>query len=71
MKQAPRAWLNKIGECHVTSGFQTFNAKFSFYVKKINRGIIIIIIYVDDLIVTGDSDAYIFNLKKLLNKILR
>jgi len=37
-------------------------------VKKTNHGIIIIIIYVDDLIVTGDSDGDIFDLKKLLKQ---
>ncbi len=33
--------------------------------KKTNHGIVIIVIYVDDLIIIGDSDADIFNLKKL------
>jgi len=34
LKQAPRAWLNKIGWYLVTSGFQTSNVDFSLYVKK-------------------------------------
>jgi hypothetical protein len=37
-------------------------------VKKIDHGIIVIIIYVDDLIITRDSDADIFDLKKLLKQ---
>ncbi len=52
LKQAPRAWLYKIGQYFVTSGFQTSNANFSLYVKKTNHGIVIIVIYVDDLIIT-------------------
>ncbi len=36
--------------------------------KKIDNGIIIIVIYVDDLIITGDSDVDIFDLKKLLKQ---
>ncbi len=36
--------------------------------EKINHGIILIVIYVDDLIITGDSDANIFDLKKLLKQ---
>jgi hypothetical protein len=39
---------------------------FSLYVKKTDHGIVVIVIYVDDLIITGDSDANIFDLKKLL-----
>jgi hypothetical protein len=37
-------------------------------VKKIEHGIVVIIIYVDDLIITRDSDADIFDLKKLLKQ---
>jgi hypothetical protein len=67
LKQAPRAWSDKIGQYLVTSGFQTSNADFSLYVKKTN-GIVVIVIYVDDLIITGDSDADISDLKKLLKQ---
>jgi hypothetical protein len=37
-------------------------------VKKIDHGIVVIVIYVDDLIITGDSDINIFDLKKLLKQ---
>jgi len=37
-------------------------------VKKTNHGIIVIVIYVDDLIIIGNSDADISNLKKLLKQ---
>ncbi len=68
LKQTPRAWSDKIGQYLVISGFQTSNANFSLYVKKIDHGIVIIIIYVDDLIITRDSDADIFDLNKLLKQ---
>jgi hypothetical protein len=68
LKQAPKVWLDKIDQYLVTSGFQTSNADFSLYVKETNHGIVIIIIYVDDLIITGDNDEDIFNLKKLLKQ---
>jgi len=68
LKQAPRTWLDKIGQYFVISGFQTSNVDFSLYVKKSDHGIIIIVIYVDDLIITRDSDANIFDSKKLLKQ---
>jgi hypothetical protein len=37
-------------------------------VKKTNRAIVVVVIYVDDLIVKRDNDANIFNLKKLLKQ---
>ncbi len=68
LKQAPRIWLEKIGEYLVTSGFQTSDADFSLYVKKTDHGIVVIIIYVNDLIITGDSDVDISDLKKYLKQ---
>ncbi len=50
------------------SGIQTSNVDFSLYVKKTDHGIVVIVIYVDDLIITRNSDADIFNLKKLLKQ---
>ncbi len=66
LKQTPRAWSNKIGQYLVINGFQTSNVNFSLYVKKTDHGIVVIVIYVHDLIITGDSDVDIFDLKKLL-----
>jgi hypothetical protein len=37
-------------------------------VKKIDHGIVVIVVYVDDLIITRDSDEDIFDLKKLLKQ---
>jgi hypothetical protein len=68
LKQAPRVWLDKIGQYFVTSGFQTSNADLSLYVKKTDHGIVIIVIYVDDLIIIGNNDANISDLKKLLKQ---
>ena len=57
LKQAPKAWLDKIDQYLVTIGFQISDADFSLYVKRTDRGIVLVVIYVDDLIVMGDSDA--------------
>jgi ribosomal protein L13 len=57
-----------MGQYLITSGFQTSNVNFSLYVKRIDRGIVVIVIYVDDLIITGNNDANIFDLKKLLKQ---
>ncbi len=36
--------------------------------KNTNHGIVIIVIYVDDLIIIGDNNVDIFDLKKLLKQ---
>ena len=43
------------------------NANFSLYVKRTNKGIVLAI-YVDDLIVTSDSDANLDDVKLLLKQ---
>ena len=68
LKQAPKAWSDKIGQYLVTIGFQISNSDFSLYVKRTNRGIVLVVIYVDDLIITGDSDADINEVKLLLKQ---
>jgi hypothetical protein len=42
--------------------------RFFTICEKTNHGIVIIIIYVDDLIIIGNSDVDIFDLKKLLKQ---
>jgi hypothetical protein len=37
-------------------------------VKETNHGIVVIVIYVDDLIIIGDSDEDIYDLNKLLKQ---
>jgi hypothetical protein len=68
LKQGPRTWLNKIGQYLVTNEFQTSNADFSLYVKKITHGIVVIVICVDDLIIRRNSDVDILDFKKLLKQ---
>ena len=68
LKQAPRAWSDKIGQYLVTIGFQISKADFSLYVRKTEKGIMLLVIYVDDLIITGDSDEDILHVKMLLKQ---
>ena len=41
-------------------------ADYSMYVKKTDVGLVVIVIYVDDLIITGDDKAQIANVKMVL-----
>ena len=51
-KQAPRAWTYRMSRFLQSIGFETSKADHSLYVKKIDCGLVIIVIYVNDLIVT-------------------
>jgi hypothetical protein len=68
LKHAPRAWHDKIVEYLVTIGFHVSDANHSLYVRKSDEGIMVIIIYVDDLIVGGDNEKEVEHVKSLLKQ---
>ena len=47
-------------------GFEISKADHSLYVKKTGGGLVIIVIYVDDLILTGSNSDEIMHVKKVL-----
>ena len=56
LKQAPRAWFDKLKGALVEKGFQTSVADTSLFVLKTSTIHILVLVYVDDIIVAG-SDA--------------
>ncbi len=68
LKHASRAWHDKIAKYFVTIGFRMSNADHSLYVRKSDEGIMVIIIYVDDLIVGGDNEKEVEHVKSLLKQ---
>ena len=55
LKQAPEPWHDKIVEYLVHVGFRRAHADHSLYVRESDTRIVVITIYVDDLIIVGDS----------------
>jgi len=54
LKQVPRAWYRKIGEFLVHSAFKVAPSDSSLFVKSKDGRLAIVLVYVDDLIITGD-----------------
>ncbi|KAJ0431334.1 putative RNA-directed DNA polymerase [Helianthus annuus] len=63
LKQSSRAWFGKIGEFLEQNGFALSDADSSLFVKKVNDKIVVVLVYVDDLIITGDVEEEINQLK--------
>ena len=54
LKQAPRAWYDKLKNSLITTwNFQSSKADTSLFFKEIHGSIILILIYVDDILITG------------------
>ena len=58
--------MDRICKILQSIGFVISMADYSMYVKKTDAGLVVIVIYVDDLIITGDDKAQLENVKKVL-----
>ena len=66
IKQSNWAWSNKFSKFFLSIGFEIGEADHSLYVKKTGVGLVVIVVYVDDVIITGDSEDEIGKFKNLL-----
>lgn len=55
LKQAPRAWYGKIVEFLTRSGYLVAHTDSSLFTKEREGKLAIVLVYVDDLIITGDD----------------
>jgi hypothetical protein len=61
LKQAPRAWYNIIDTYLIKSGFNRSQNEPTLYTKKDNQGkIMIVCLYVDEMIYTGNIELTSF-----------
>ncbi|KAE8669333.1 hypothetical protein F3Y22_tig00112249pilonHSYRG00290 [Hibiscus syriacus] len=67
LKQAPRAWYGKIAEFLTKNGYSVTPADSSLFVKDNEGKLAIVLVYVDDLIITGDDEAEILQTKENLS----
>ena len=68
LKQSPRAWYAKLSSVLESIGFKRSNADSSLFVRTGGMGKLVVLIYVDDLIITGDNADEISKLKQSLHQ---
>ncbi|KAL3578414.1 hypothetical protein D5086_019918 [Populus alba] len=70
LKQAPRAWFSRIEAYFTHEGFQKCISEQTLFVKLTSGGkILIVSIYVDDLIFTGDNEEMMLEFKQSMMKV--
>ena len=67
LKQAPRAWFTKLNSYLLTFGFQNSWVDTSLFFHHTATDLLIILIYVDDILITGSSTTQVFSFIKHLN----
>ena len=65
LKQAPRAWYERIDSFLVSMGFIKSKADPNLYLKVIEEEPVILLLYVDDLFLTGNKKQIMENKKRL------
>jgi hypothetical protein len=55
LKQSPRAWFDKFSKAVVSHGMTRSQADHSVFFKKTKTGIVILVVYVDDIVITGSD----------------
>jgi hypothetical protein len=59
LKQAPRAWYAKIDNYLTRLGFSKSHADPNIYYKVVNNAYVILLLYVDDIFLTGEESLII------------
>ncbi|KAL4279785.1 hypothetical protein GQ457_03G014780 [Hibiscus cannabinus] len=67
LKQAPRAWYGKVAQYFIFCGFKVSDADSSLFVKLEPGSQLLILLYVDDMIITKDNKVEISKLKNDLS----
>eukprot|EP00253_Pinus_taeda_P023415 PITA_23415 len=69
LKQAPRAWYEKLTEHLLKLNFKHYDLDdATLFIKKVGKIVVYLVVYVDDLLMTGNNESYIASIKKELRK---
>ena len=66
LKQAPRAWFDKFRSTLLQFSFKQSQYDSSLFLCKTATGIVLLLVYVDDIVITGTDSALIAQLQQNL-----
>ena len=67
LKQAPRAWYNRLSEFLISIGFQASKVDTSLFILSFGGAMIYLLVYVDDILLTGSDSTLLQRLITLLS----
>eukprot|EP00253_Pinus_taeda_P010497 PITA_10497 len=68
LKQTPRAWYSRIDSYLLENGFDKCKGEPTVYIKEKDGKLLIVVLYVDDVIFTGNDDYLIENFKTIMKE---
>jgi histone deacetylase 1/2 len=67
LKQAPRAWYHELRKFLIASGFHNAHADTSLFILNTGGNLLYLLVYVDDIILTGNNDTTVQKFIQLLS----
>ena len=68
LKQSPRAWFDKFSQAVETFRMQKSKSDHFVFYKNFSSGIILLVVYVDDIVITRSDSKGILSLKSFLHR---
>ena len=68
LKQAPRAWFTKFSSTIFRLGYTASPYDSALFLRRIDKGTILLLLYVDDMIISSDDLSGIQELKDFLSQ---
>ena len=68
LKQAPPAWYAKMDRFLLNNGFSRCHSDNTVYTKKVGKSLIILVLYIDDLILTSSDPNHINHVNSSLER---
>lgn len=68
LKQDPRQWNMKLTEALVQMGFKQIHYDYSLFTKQTGNDVVVILVYVDDLLITRSSHELLCSTRQDIKK---
>ena len=68
LKQSPRAWYSKMDAFLISEKFEMCKSDCNVYMKKKEGFLLLVVLYVDDILITSSSTTGLSSIKYTLNK---
>lgn len=69
LKQAPRAWFSKLASTLISFGFKSARCDNSLFIHYTSNSLTYMLIYVDDILITGNNSAFVQHIIHKLNSL--